>query len=318
MGAPFVAAFFLVIGLFLVGRYLLVHGQKRSETEASQRVNEILASGSLGSAPTAPPKPGKENEGSPTVDRIARWLSNSSVLADEDGRNFIARLDLALIQAGMRSRYTPEQALATALAIWGLGVVLPLLALFVVSLPKLLILPAIAFFAVYPPLKLKSMVQNRQAAIAAEVPFFINDLYMAISTGVITIDQAIVRVARTSEEDPYDSVLPREFAQAHIEYTMGGRTQVDAIRDAGRRTGVVSVQNLCEALIQGIRTGAAMPATLREYSNQAQEMWQQDMRAYKNKKEPMVTVGLVITMFGAFIIYATPMMIGLLKSIGGL
>ena len=58
-----------------------------------------------------------------------------------------------------------------------------------------------------------------------------------------------------------------------------------------------------------------MPATLREYSNQAQEMWQQDMRAYKNKKEPMVTVGLVITMFGAFIIYATPMMIGLLKSI---
>lgn len=317
MSAPFIASVFLVVGLFLVARYLWVRGRQRSETEASMRVADILASGSLGSAPSAPPKPEEEKK-SPLVDRIAGRLSTASFLNDEDGRQFMDQLDMWLIQAGIRARYTPEQALALALTIWGVGVVLPLLTILVVPLPVWLIGVVVCFFAVYPPLKLRSLIQARQATISAEVPFFINDLYMAISTGVITIDQAIMRVAKTSEEDPYDSILPREFAQAHVEYSMGGRTQVDAIRDVGRRTGVVSVQNLCEALIQGIRTGAEMPATLREYSNQAQEMWHQDMRTYKNKKEPLVTMGLVITMFGAFIIYATPMMIGLLKAMGGL
>lgn len=316
--APLIATLLIVLGVLFFGRYFLVRKDQEAETEATRRAHDLLASGSLGSAPTSAPDE-EATKRSGIVDRLADRLASSTLLQDrDDGKNFMERLDLALIQAGLRSRYTPEKALALALTIWAVGVVMPLLFILVAELPKALVLPAVVFFALYPPLKLKQLITSRKEAIEAEVPFFINDLYMAISTGALTIDQAIVRVARTSEEDPHDSILAREFAQAHVEYTMGGKTQVEALRDVGRRTGVVSVQNLCEALVQGIRTGTEMPKILREYSNQAQEMWHQAMRTFKNRKEPLVTLGLVITMFGAFIIFATPMVIGLMKSIGGL
>jgi len=305
-------------GLALLARNLFKRSREASDNEATQRIQEILEKGSLGTVPEAPAEKTEAVKRSPTIDRLAEKLSASTMFQEREGRDFMAHLEMQLIQAGLRSRYTPEQALSLALIIWTFGVVAPVLLMLFLPLPKLVFILTIGFFAAYPGLKLRALVKTRQDAIAAEVPFFIMQLRMSLSTGMATIDNAILRVARTAEEDPYDSILSREFAQAQIEYSMGGKSMEQALRDIGRRTGVISVISLCEALIQGIRTGAPLADALEEYSVQAREMWRQDMRNYKNRKEPMVTIGLVITLFGAFIIFATPLALGLMHALQGL
>jgi len=72
---------------------------------------------------------------------------------------------------------------------------------------------------------------------------------------------------------------------------------------------VASVQNLVDVIVQGMRTGTEMGEVLGEYGKQARETWRQDMRTYMARKEPMVTISVVITMFGGFILFAAPLVL---------
>jgi len=315
--SPLLLTLLLMIALFLMLRTYIARSIKRTETEAEQRMRELLAADALGEIPEAGPAEG--GRGKLTLnERLAVWVAKRPILQQKEGRDFLEQLDVWLHQAGLRSRYTPEQALAQAISIWTVGVGGLILMRIAIDFPAILFLPCVIFCAVYPPLKLRSAIRERQDSIKAEIPFFIQQLYMALSSGMATIDEAIVRVARTAEEDPYESILAREFAQAQLEYRMGGKTQEEALRGISERTGVVAVENLVEALIQGLRVGTEMRKVLAEYADQAREMWRQDMRIYQNRKQPLVTLGLVITMLGGVIIYATPLVLEVFKTIGGL
>lgn len=313
-GSATLLALCLVVGLLILVRGHFLAARERAEEEAEARFRYILEQDSLGEDPGAGTEPAAQvHKRSKVIEQLARRIDESRLFNEEEGLSFMDHLDRWLIQAGIRDRWSPSQALATALLIWGLGIGIPLFLALTIGLPVILLVLGVGMAIIYPPLKLHGMIRARQDSIRAEVPFFIQQIYMTLSTGSATIDEAIVRVARTAEEDPYDSILAREFAQAQIEYRLGGRTMEDAIRDVGKRTGVVSVENLCEALIQGVRTGAELDRVLLEYSSQAREMWRQDMRSYKNRKEPMVTLGLVITMFGGFTIFATMLLLDLIE-----
>ena len=306
----------LVAGLLILFRDRWLRGRERSKSEAQERLEHLIGQENLGGEPGDPGEAEEElQQRSVMVRKLAERLDDSRLFDDEEARSFMDNLERWLIQAGWRDRFTPTQALAYALTLWSLGIGIPLALALVGALPNVVLVMLVVFSALYPPLKLRSAINDRKDIVRAEVPFFIQQLYMTLSTGMATIDEAIVRVARTSEEDPYDSVLAREFGQAQVEYRLGARTFEEAIRDVGRRTGVLSVENLCEAMIQGYRTGTEMDRILLEYSNQAQEIWRQDMRNYKNRKEPMVTIGLVITMFGAFIIWASPMVVEITQTL---
>jgi Flp pilus assembly protein TadB len=318
LASPILMTLLLMVALYIGARSFLTRGRIEAESEAEERMRQILAAERLGEIPEASRQELASRRRTTITDRVARWIGSSSLFQEDEGRTFLERLDEWLLQAGIRNRYTPEQALAFAMTIWALGVGLPILLKLLVGLPAFVFLPAVVFFALYPPLKLRSLITERQDAIRAEIPFFIGQLYMALSSGMATIDEAIVRVARTAEEDPYESILSREFAQAQVEYRLGGRDMETALRGISARTGVSSVENLVEALVQGLRTGTEMQRVLLEYSDTAREMWRQDMRVYKNRKQPMVTMGLVITMFGAFIIFAVPLMIQVFQTLGGL
>lgn len=313
--SPLLLSLLLIVALFIAARSYLTRGFEQAETEAEKRMRELLSEEQLGEAPERRP----EKAAKPSHrERLARWIAERPVLQQEEGRSFLERLDGWLYQAGLRSRFTPEQALAEAISIWVVGVG-GLIALRIgIGLPSAIFLPAVLFFAAYPPLKLRAAIAERQDRIRAEIPFFISQLYMALSSGMATIDDAIRRVARTAEEDPYESILAREFAQAQMEYRVGGKSIEEALRGISDRTGVASVENLVEALIQGLRTGTEMRQVLLEYSDQAREMWRQDMRIYKNRKQPLVTLGLVITMFGGVIIWAVPLLIQMMQTLSGL
>jgi tight adherence protein C len=318
MGPALVSILF-ALGLALIIIWYLRRGRVQAAAAATRQIHEILDVESLGDIPDAPPElptiePGRKEK---SIDALAAILSKTRTLRSADGRSFMAELDHRLILAGLRDRYTPEQALALALSIWALGVALPLLLGFIFPFPKLLLIIIVVFFLLYPILRLRQDIKNRQEEIEVEVPFFINELYMSLSSGA-TIDQAIVRAARTGKEDGLQNILAREFAQAQVEYSMGGKTQEQALRDVTYRTGVYSVANLVEALVQGLRTGADLSKTLNDYADQAQELWAQAMRDFKNRKDPAITIGVVITMFGGFMIYAAPLLVGMFEALSGL
>lgn len=306
-----------ILGLLIISRRWWLYSIDKSESEAQARVESLLEKGTLEDIGGVLNEEEEGNKRSSLVDSLAEKLDQSAIFNNEDGRSFLDNLEVWLIQGGLRDQFNPTQALSYALSIWALGVGVPLLLTLLGLLPVILMVPICLLAAAYPPLKLRSAISERQEAVKAEVPFFIQQLHMILSTGMATIDEAIVRMGYTSKEDPYDSVLAAEFAQAQVEYRLGAKTFETAVRDIGQRLGVMSVENLCEAIIQGYKTGTEMDQILLEYSAKAQEMWRQDMRSLKNKKEPMVTLGLVITMFGAFVVWATPLINDLTKSFSG-
>lgn len=313
-----IAVLSLVLGLLILFRRFWYGQRDRASTQAEKRVRDLLRKEDEQDAEqfAAEGKSKAElQKTSPLVNRLAKLIDDSQIIQDEEAQSFLDNLDKMLIRGGLRDRFSPTQALAYAMVIWALGVLVPMILIFTISFPKIPLIVAAVFAALYPILKLRQCIQERQDAIRAEVPFFIQQLYMTLSSGMATIDEAIIRVGRTAEEDPYDSILAAEFGQAQVEYRLGAKTFEQSLRDIGRRTGVISVENLCEAMIQGYRTGTEMDKVLLDYSNQAQEMWRQDMRAYKNRKEPMVTIGLVMTMFGAFILWSTPLIMQLVESL---
>lgn len=309
-------AILLFAGLLLILRFILIKGDERSETEAELKIKDILSKNKLEAPKDSQEKEEKEDS-MPIVDRLAWSLKNSSSFQNEEGKSFLSRLDINLVRAGLREKYSPEQALSLAIIIWVLGFVLAVSSITVLGMPRLFGAVFLVVFLIYPFNKLQSTIKDRQDKIAAEIPFFIQQLYMAISSGNTNIDGAIKRVALNSDKDGFDSILAKEFNQAQIEYSLGAKTTEEALRDIGYRTGVTSVENLCEALIQGLRTGTPIQDTLKEYSAQAQEMWRQDIRNFKNRKEPLVTIGVVIAMFGAFVIMISPILIGLLETLSG-
>jgi tight adherence protein C len=320
MSPGFIAILF-ALGLALIIVTYYRQSQRRSAQMAEEQIEEILDIDSLGQVPDAPISAAKQgaevSPGRKIINSLADALSGMKMIRTDEGRDFLTDLDQRLVLAGRRDQYTPEQALALALAIWGLGVALPIFLVFVFPLPKILVIIIVIFFLFYPFLRLRRDIRNRQDQIEVEIPFFINEVYMSLSAGA-TIDQAIIRAADSDQRDGYQSILAREFAQAQIEYSMGGRDQITALRDIYQRTGVDSVSGLVEALIQGIRTGADLSLTLQNYSDQAQELWAQAMRDFKNRKDPAITIGVVITMSGGFLIYAAPLLAGMVEALGNL
>jgi len=317
----------LIIGLGLLVRHFISSVLYRSQSEAEAGLRELLHQELEGSEFAAPPKPEKQRRffkradtsasGSPTINALSGRLERTGWFEQGEGKTFIDRLDQELIVAGIRYKMTPYQALATAILIWGMGVILPTFMYFAVGIPVFLYVLVVIVFAVYPPMKLRSLKQDRQDSLKMELPVFIQQLRMLLSSNMTTLDDAIARVVHNAEIDPYDSSLAREFGQAQTEYRLGGVDREVALRRIGERTRVPSVQNLVEAIIQGLRTGTDMERVLEEYGKQARELWRQDMRSFTARKEPLITIGMVITMFGGFILIAAPLLINLVQTLKG-
>lgn len=312
----------LITGFGLIARTIYISSTKAAKKEAEQTIKSLASKGGLDddleSAPSSEVKKKDRSSTDQLIDSVERWLLGSSLIQDEEGQSFMEQLNLELIRAGVNHKYTPERALATALLIWFGGIGWVLFVYYMNILPLIMMIAGVGAIAYWPISKLKSWRTNRQDMIRAEIPFFIQQLYMALSSGMIDIDGAILRVSQTAEDDPYESILAREFYQAYNEYRSGGRDREDALRDIGKRTGIPSVQNLVEAIIQGLSTGTDMKLVLIEYGTQAREIWKQDMRNYKNKKETPITLGVGITMFGAFILYLTPIILDLMATLQNL
>lgn len=310
-----------MLGFALVLARFMKKDTQHAEAETQDRYIDLIrrdieADGSM--SPEDKEKGKKKAKRSPTVDAVSAKFATYKFLREGEGRTMMEKLNEQLIVAGIRDKYTPFDALAIATIIWTIGILGPTIVMFTVGLSKLIYVVMVGVFAYYPFGKMKSLTMNRKDSLKMELPVFIQQLSMALSSGMTTLDDAIKRVVANAEIDPYDSALAREFGRAHTEYTLARIDRDVALRGISKRTQVVAVENLVEAIIQGLRTGTDMSIVLDEYAEQAREMWRQDVRTFKAKKEPLVTMGMVVTMFGGFILLATPMMINLGRTISGI
>jgi Flp pilus assembly protein TadB len=321
--SPLWSALALVVGLGIIARLLIVNASKREETLAEKRLRQRIAEDEFGGqilGDQGEPKRGRLGRNrrsarkAASVTAVASWLEGTPLLKDDEGQTFIDRVRKDIVLAGLEHKYSPYELLALALVIWGAGILGTTGLLFAGLIPKLLYVPAVAIAAVYPLMRLRSLKRRRADSVKAETIVFIMQLRMALSSGMSTIDDALARMARQAEIDPYDSILANEFGRAINKVRVGGAEWEEAMREVSERLEVLSVTNLVESLIQGRRMGSDMSHILEEYGRSASELWQQDMRTLKARKEPMITIGMVITLFGGFILIAGPMMISLMRT----
>jgi Flp pilus assembly protein TadB len=306
---PLVISFLFVTSVFLFVYYFKIAGRDRANEESTRRITDILDLEGLENPDEIEVQTDGKRKTPKAIDDIANRIARSQTAQSDDAKTFLSELDHRLVLAGLRDRMTPEQAIASALSIWAVGIIVPLLA-FLSGFNTLICIIIMVYALLYPVLKLKSLINKRQASINSDIPFFINDILMSLSSSNITINQAILRATKTAALDREEAILAHEFAIAHMQYTAGGVNQETAFREIAWRCGTESVSNLTEALAQGATEGSSnLRKILEEYSTQAQEMWNQDMREYKNKKDTLFTLGVVMTMFGGVIIYMTPLIV---------
>lgn len=260
---------------------------------------------------SGPKKPGM-------VDRLATVLERSRYTRDKEGQEFISRLEMDLRQAGIYEVWPPYRALALALLIWFVGLTTGLFLFFVIKMPALVVVFLIGVSSVYPILKLRQLKQKRQERIRAEIPTIIASLAMALSGSMTNISDAIRQLASRARSQGIDSPLIAELSVAEQQYAAGACTMAEALEGVSQRCGVVAVDNLIDALVQALQEGAELGPILVQYSEQAAAIWEQDMETMMARKGPIRTIGLVITLFGAVLAIAVPVLINMLRTLVGI
>lgn len=249
------------------------------------------------------------------MNRIAGRIEESERFANEEATDLLDHIQKELTLAGLR--ISPQQAIAIILMCWG-GAALAGMAAIAGLFPSFIAILLGVLLLVYPFLKLRALKAVRKETIRSEVPFFLQELTMALSTGALVLDTAIARVAEDSAVIGTRSMIAEEFRRAVTEYQRGGFRREDALRGVAERCGVQEVNNLVEAILTGAEMGTeGLVQTLEQYGVQAREMWRNSIREFINKREPLITLSLVVTMFGGLILYAAPLLIKAVSSLSG-
>lgn len=210
--------------------------------------------------------------------RLLERMGRGLVPKDADKHQ---RLATQLIHAG----YRRPNAVGVFLGTKVLGVLgLPLLAMLVVlvrgnlSLPlaMLLISFSLALGLLGPELWLKHRIRSRQRALRLALPDALDLLVVCTEAG-LGLNAAIQRVA--AEIEIQYSQLAEEFNQSMLQMNVGMDART-ALQQMVERTGLEEIRSLVSTLLQAMRFGTSITATLRSY---AAEM--RDIRLKKAEEE---------------------------------
>jgi tight adherence protein C len=172
-----------------------------------------------------------------------------------------------LIRAGFRG---PNALKILYGAKLGLGVLLPVLATFLVATATLeaerkiifVLLAAVAgFFG--PNEYVKIVSKKRQKEIRRGMPNSLDLLVVCVESG-LGLDQAILQVSK--ELDKAHPEISEEFALVNLELKAGKR-RVEALRNLADRTAVEELKKLVAVLIQADRFGTGIAQSLRGHAD---------------------------------------------------
>lgn len=306
----------LILGaaVFVLVRLVARSAYFRGETSGAERLRIMIAEQeqTTVAAKQAKPRKSSSEQFMVLVDRIAGKLRNNPHADNEEVVSLLDRIDAELERAGVRDKIDAYRAVAIGI-ICLIAAALPLLWYAMGILPVWLAGAMALFFILFPYLKLRQLKNKRLAAVRRDVPAITQELTMSLAT--LTIDDALRRVAENAVANPDGSPLGQELLTAVQEYRGMGRDREEALFAVVRRTGSDEVLMLIDTLVTGLRTGHdGLVEALEGFLEQVTNMQRQHIRAFIGKQQPMFVLCLVTTMFGAFILWAAPLVISMMHT----
>lgn len=189
------------------------------------------------------------------------------------------------------------------------------------GLPGLLYVLLVAFVGYYCWWELTGRIESRQEQARFELPYFLDELVMSLSSGASSLDLVLREVVSgdsATEGGKHDQrVLVTEFRRAYQEVASQTRTFDEAYRAAAARIQVQPISDLVEVLIQGQSGGAPILDILRDMSDNVYNQYEQDVNTLIKKKDTTFTIATVIIMLGAAVVIGAPIFDTVIKSLAG-
>lgn len=261
----------------------------------------------------------EEDDGSTTGGPgLLRWVAPLGAYFVPSEREVRAKTTLRLRQAGIRSSTALRAFFGAKLA---LGVLLPGIALpvtltfFRVELATVVLLAVVAAVTGYllPTLWLDRAIRRRMRALRRALPDAL-DLLVVCSEAGLGLGQGIQRVAQELEVSHPE--LSDELLQFNMQ-TRAGMDTREALRDLEERTGVDDIRGLVTTLLQTMRFGTSIAATLRIFASELRDKRTQQAEEMATKVSTKMLFPMVFCVFPSFFVVAVgPPLLGALQALG--
>lgn len=243
-----------------------------------------------------------------------------TIFVTSSGSAFMGMLEEKLIQAGHPRGWHATDFLGF------FSVVIGSVVIFGGFLFQAGILPAwfylfLSVLVIYYPFSfLKSETTKRKEQAFAELPYFLDEIILSLSSGTTTIDKAIKTVVmEDSLSAVRDSqrVLVTEFKRAYTEQAESARNFDEAYRGAAERIQLQEVDDLVDVIVEGYATGAPILKNLQDMSSHIYTVFEQNMATLIKKKDAPFTIATVMIMFGTAVLIAAPILSTVMQALAG-
>lgn len=293
--------------------------QAESKTEAlRQRLREFRSQSELDqSVMQASGTVKSKDEG--FVSRMGTQLA-SALFDNRGGLSLLDNIEERLVLGGHphgwhATDYVAVCALSIGGAIVGGGLFVQM------GVSPMVYLMLVGLVAMYCHWELTFPIKKRQEQAFAELPYFLDEIIISLSSGSTTLDQAIREVVMSPQNQSgmskKERVLVTEFRRAYQETATTAKPFREAYMDASKRIQVPAVEQLIELLIEGNQSGAPILDALRDMSKHVYTVFASEMEALIKKKDTTFTIATVLMLVGSFIVIITPIIITVMEALGG-
>jgi hypothetical protein len=282
-----------------------------------QRLREFQAQSALGQEMTDVPV--SERKASSFTYRFGEQIS-SLLFSGSGGLGIRDKVEEKLILSGRpHGWYAPDYISFVFLSMGGAIIIGALLRQG--GLSGIWYIALVALVAYYCWWELVGRIKSRQEHARFELPYFLDELIMNLSSGTSSLDLVLREVVEggsaTLGAKGQERVLILEFRRAYQEFSSQTRSFAEAYRGAAARLQVQPVTDLVEVLIQGQSGGAPILAVLRDMSENVYARYEQDISTLIKKKDSTFTIATVLIMLGAAIVIGAPIFDTVLKALSG-
>lgn len=246
---------------------------------------------------------------SPIFDRLDKYFQK---LVPAQIRNI---LEEKIFQAGKTGVWSLSRLISfwviTVIVGTSLGVALTTVVEFHFLQEVLIVLAGVAWGAVFPLVRLNTMIINRQKKIRRALPEFLDLLCVSVQAG-LSFDGALSKITARMTGPLID-----EFKRFQNDISLG-MTHQHALNQVARRCDLEEMYLFITSIIQAEKLGTSMGRTLKIQADNMRDRHRQFVKAEALKAPVKIIFPMVAFIFPSiFVVLLMPTVLSLMKSLGG-
>ena len=175
----------------------------------------------------------------------------------------------------------------------------------------LIILLGIAWGAVFPLVRLNSMIAERQKKIRRSLPEFLDLLCVSVQAG-LSFDGAVAKITSRMNNELVD-----EFKRFQSDVSLG-MTHQYALTQMAKRCNLEEMYLFTSSVIQAEKLGTSMGRTLKIQADNMRDRHRQFIKAEAMKAPIKIIFPMVLFIFPSiFVVLLFPAVLSIMKSLGG-